>query len=58
LRELGCLNPTKQNGELFLNQFVAAQEGLKRVHQEHLDTNEFGKNVQFHFRVTRESCIP
>jgi hypothetical protein len=48
LRSLGRLNLAEQDCELFLGQLFAAQERFKGVHEEHLDTDKFGKYVHLH----------
>src|ERR1700683_4755032 len=50
LRSLGRLNTAKESGELLLGHLVAAQQRLKGVAQEHLDTDQFGEDVRFHCR--------
>src|SRR5208282_4530101 len=52
LRGLGGLDLPKQNGELFWDDLVAAQQRFKRVHQEHLNANELGKDVHLHLLLT------
>ena len=48
LRGLGRLDLAKEDGELFRGNLVAAQKRFERVHQQHLNADEFGEDVHFH----------
>jgi hypothetical protein len=40
------------DGELFRRELVAAQKRFERVHQQHLNADEFGEDVHLHLRLT------
>lgn len=48
LRGFGCLNSPEENGELLLGHSVTSQERLKRIHQEHLETDKLGEDMYLH----------
>ena len=52
---LGCLDLAKEDGELFLGNLVATQQRFERVHQEHLNADEFGEDVHLHIRVAADN---
>jgi hypothetical protein len=49
---LSCLDLAKENRELILCHFVAAQQRFQSVHQEHLNPNKLCENVKAHSAVT------
>jgi len=52
---LGCLDLAKEDGELFLGYLVATQQRFQRVHEKHLNADEFGKDVHLHIRVVADN---
>jgi hypothetical protein len=57
LRGFGCLNSPEENGELFLAHFVAPQQRLKRIHQEHLESDKLGDDMCLHFSAVSSHCV-